>query len=182
MVLDIITGVLVAFGFYQGFSKGLIKTVFETLSILIALVAAFKLSAIVIHLLQQAFQWHQGILFALGFVITFIGSMLLVRFIGKKLEKLFKSLQLSSINKLMGGLLLALYYATLVSIGINLTDKIGLISEEQKSISFAYPILEPLMHTVQSIGESLRPAFQEFWNALIETMDAIKEKGQDLGK
>ncbi|MBL0081067.1 MAG: CvpA family protein [Saprospiraceae bacterium] len=40
MTIDIITVIVVAFGFYLGYQRGLIKTVFDTLSLLIGVLAA----------------------------------------------------------------------------------------------------------------------------------------------
>lgn len=180
MILDLITGLLVAFGFYQGFSKGLVKTVFATLSVLVAIIAALKLSPIVIALLQNSISINPAILFVLGFVLTFIVTMALVRFIGNKLESIFKSLQLSGVNKLMGGLVLGLFYAILISFGVFFMNKMSLISDDLKSVSFTYPLLEPLPKITQGVGESLKPMFNEFWDALINTMDTLKEKGEEL--
>ncbi|MBT8233955.1 MAG: CvpA family protein [Saprospiraceae bacterium] len=180
MVLDIITLLIVAFGFYQGFANGLIKTVFASLSLLIAIVAALKLSPTVIKLLQKNVDINEGVLFVIGFVLTFIGTMALVRFLGNKLDKLSKTLQLSSVNKLLGGALLGLFYAVLISIGVYFANKVSLISEQQKSASFTYALLEPLPRMTQNVGEALKPMFNEFWNSLLDTMDAIKEKGDEM--
>ena len=51
MIFDIIVICLIALGFYLGYNRGLIKTVFDTLSLFIAVLAALKLSPIVINLL-----------------------------------------------------------------------------------------------------------------------------------
>lgn len=182
MILDIITGILVAYGFYQGYSKGLIKTVFATLSILVAVVATLKLSNIVFEILKSTFTFHQGILFALSFILTFIVTMALVRFVGNKLEKLFKTLHIGGLNKLAGGVVLGLFYAMLISFAVFFADKVSLISEAQKVSSFSYPLLEPLPRLTQGLGEALRPMFSEFWDALISTMDTVKEKGEEISK
>ena len=116
MIIDIIAGLLIAFGFYQGFSSGLIKTVFASISLLIGIIAAMKLSDTVMEILERTFGLNQAISFVLGFVITFIVVMLLIRFIGGKLDNLFKNLQLGIVNKLAGGILLSLFYAILVSL------------------------------------------------------------------
>ena len=180
MILDIITCLLVAFGFYQGFSKGLIKTVFATFSLMIGIVAALKLSPIVINLLQQALSISPAITFVLGFVLTFIVVMALIRFLGTRIEKLLGSLHLGGLNKLAGGLLLGLFYALLVSFAVYFMDKIQLISEEVKAASFTYPMLEPMPRAAQDVGESVRPIFSEFWDQMMATMDTVKEKGEEI--
>jgi len=180
MFLDIVTCLLVAFGFYQGFSRGLIKTVFATLSLVVGIVAALKLSPIVIGLLQNAFSINPAVTFVLGFVLTFIVVMALIRFIGNSLQKAMKSIHIGGIDKLLGGLMLSLFYALLVSFGVYFVDKVELISDETKQASFTYPILEPMPRAAQGVGEKVRPIFREFWDKMLVTMDAVKEKGEEV--
>jgi len=176
MILDLITGIVVVFGFYQGFSNGLIKTVFATLSLIVAIVAALKLSPGVMGILENAIGINQGLSFILGFVLTFILFVVVIRFIGKKLEKLMETLHIGGLNKLMGGIMMGLFYALLISLGVFLIDKVELLSDKQKNASYAYPLLKPLPIAAQGVGEKLRPVFTEFWDKMIETMDAAKEK------
>lgn len=176
MIIDIIAGSLLAFGLYQGYSRGLIKTVFETISIIVAVVAALKLSPLVIHLLQSNINFNPAILFVLGFVLTFILIMIAIRFVGNQLEKLFKSLNINFINKVAGAALMGLFYMILLSFAIYFMDKISLVSEQQKFQSFSYPILKLLPSIAQDLGEALKPLFSEFWDALMDTMDEIKQR------
>lgn len=180
MVLDIIAVLLAAYGFYQGFSKGLIKTVFTTLSLVIGIVAALKLSPILISILQNALSINPAITFVIGFVLTFILVMGLIRFIGNKIDALMQKMHISGINKLFGGLMLSFFYAVLVSFGVYFVDKVGLISDNVKETSFSYPVLEPMPRAAQGVGETLKPVFSEFWDKMLETMDTIKEKGEEL--
>jgi membrane protein required for colicin V production len=180
MIIDIITVLLVAFGFYQGFSKGLIKTVFATLSLIIGIVAMMKLSPIVIGILQGILSFNVAIINVIGFVLTFFIAMLLIRFIGNKLEDLFEALNIGILNKILGGALLGLFYAILISFVVFFVNKAELISDEYKATSFTYPMLEPLPELTKGIGRSLQPIFSEFWDKMIETMDALKDKGDEL--
>lgn len=180
MIIDLIACLIIVYGLYQGYSSGLIKTVFATVSIIVAIVAALKLSPIVIRGLQNNIDFSPAILFVLGFVLTFILVLILIRFIGKKLENVFVDLKLNSLNKVAGAALLGFFYAILISFGVLFLDKISLISEGQKSSSFTYPILKPLPSVSQSIGRSLEPVFKDFWNAFISTMDDIKAKGDEI--
>jgi len=180
MVIDLITCLIVAFGFYQGFSKGLIKTVFASLSILIAVIATFKFSGRVMDILENVLNVNQAIAFVLGFVLTFIIVMALVRFIGNKLEKLIKAIHIGGLNKIMGGAVLGLFYAILISYGVYFVNKVNLISEEQKQNSFTYALLEPLPRLTQDVGVKLIPLFSEFYERMIEAMDTLKEKSDEI--
>jgi len=180
MFIDIVACLLIAYGFYQGFTRGLIKTVFASLSLLIGVVAALKLSPIVINLLQNAIDVNPAITFVAGFVLTFIVVMALIRFIGNKIEKVMKAVQIGGINKLLGGILLGGFYALLISFGVYFMDKVSLLSDEVKTSSFTYPYLEPLPEASRGVGEKLRPLFTGFWDKMMETMDVIKDKGEEI--
>lgn len=180
MILDILTGILVAYGFYQGFTQGFIKTIFASLSLIVGIVAALKLSPILIGLLQESININPAISFVLGFVLTFIVVMALVRFIGSRIENLLESINIGGLDKLLGGLLLGLFYAVIVSFAVHFMDKIQLINEDTKTQSVTYPLLEPLPQATTGIGLALKPVFTEFWDKMIETMDSLKVKGDEL--
>lgn len=180
MIIDIIAGILVAIGIYQGFNQGLIKTVFAVLSLVIAIVAALKLSPILIRLLQNNLDFNPAVLFVIGFILTFIIVMALIRFLGKKIESVFKDLNITLFNKIMGASVLGLLYAVIISYGLHFMDRMDLVSELQKQSSLSYPFLDPLPEMTARTGHNLKPIFQEFWTAFMDTMDDIKEHGDEM--
>jgi len=103
MILDIIVALVVAFGFYTGYSRGLIKTVFDTLSLVVAIVATLILSPTVMNLLEGIIKTNPAITTLVGIVLTFIVVMALVRFIGRKIEDVFEAANINFINKIGGG-------------------------------------------------------------------------------
>jgi len=180
MIIDIIAGLLLAFGLYQGFSNGLIKTVFATISIIVALVAALKLSPVLIEFLQNSLNFNPAVLFVIGFVLTFIVIMALIRFLGNRMEKLFEKLYINSINKVAGAAVLGLFYAILFSFSLHFLDRIELVSENQKANSIMYPILKPLPEISTGLGRQLRPVFTEFWDSFINTMNDIRDTADQI--
>ena len=113
MMLDLIVAIVVALGFYLGYSRGLIKTVFDTLALIIGIVAALKLSPITIDVINSIFKTSPAITFLVGVVLTFIGIMALIRFIGNKLEDILEAVNINFINKIAGGVLQGLFFAYL---------------------------------------------------------------------
>ena len=176
MMLDIIAALVIAYGAYVGFSRGIIKTVFDTLSILIAIVASLKLSPIVINIVDNTFNTAPSVSFIIGIVLTFIIVMALVRFIGRKLEHLFRSANLNIVNKIAGAAFQGLFFALLLSLLLWLGDRLNLIKESTKKESVSYTLLEPLPEKSQAIFEKVKPVFQDFWDKTIEVMDGVKEK------
>ncbi len=179
MLLDAIVAIIVTLGFYLGYTRGLIKTVFDTLSLIIGIVAALKLSPIVINILESIIKISPAVTFLLGIVLTFIGVMALIRFVGKKLEDLLSAVNINFVNKLAGGALQAVFFAYLLSLFLWLLSSINVLSTETKAASITYAALEPLPEKGKKVFTSLKPVFQGFWDKTLEAMDSIKGTKSD---
>ena len=173
-MLDIIVMIAMALGFYLGFSRGIVKTVFDTLSLIVAILAALKLSPIVISLLQKIMSGSPRVAYLLGVVLTFIAVIFLVRFVGRKIETVMEAVHINFVNKLMGGGLQALFFAYILSLGIWLINYIGLIKPETKQNSITYCFVEALPEMGKSIFVAAKPVFTGFWQKTSEAMDGVK--------
>ncbi len=180
MVIDIITAILIAVGFYAGFSRGIIKTAFDTLSILLAILVTLKLSPVVMDLCEQVIPVSKAINIILGIVITFVVVMWLVRIVGKQLESLLKVIKINILNQLAGGAFMAVFYALCFSMILWLFNHGKLISDEQKEKSVSYELLEPLPEQGKTLFLKLKPVFTDFWNHIVEMTDDIKEKTDNM--
>lgn len=179
-MLDIVAIIFILFGFYIGFKRGIIKTVFDTVSILIAILASLKLSPLIIGVITKTFQFSAGVNFILGFVLTFFIVMLLIRFIGGRLEGILKAVNLNFINKIAGGALLGGVFAVGMGYLTYLGSNLSLISDEAKQTSITYPLLSTLPSHSQALFQQVKPIFTDFWELTVETMDEIKQKGDQL--
>ncbi len=178
MIIDLIVAIFVTMGFYLGYSRGLIKTVFDTLSLIIGILAALKLSPIMIDLLQQILTTSPALTFILGIILTFVLVMSIIRFIGRKFEYILESLNINFINKMAGGAIQGLFFAYLLSMGLLLLNTINVLNPATKSASITYPLIEPLKERGSSILSKAKPIFSGFWNKTLETMDEVKSKNQ----
>lgn len=179
MTLDIIIALIVAFGFYLGFNRGLIKTVFDTLSLFVGLLATLKLSYFVITLIEQLVN-NKAIAVIAGVVITFIAVMALIRFIGAKLEDVLQAANVNFINKIAGGGLQGVFFALLLSLALSFLNKLEVLNAETIADSKGYALLEPLPRHAQVVFEHAKPIFSDFWQKAVEAMDAAKDKGDQL--
>ncbi len=179
MIIDILAAIIISLGMYLGFKRGIIKTVFDTLSLVIGIIAALKLSPIVIEFLQKSISVNPAVTFILGIAVTFIGVMVVIRFIGKKLEQLLEVVHLNIINKAAGASLQGLFFAIILALGIGLVDKVKLISDQTKQESFTYPYLVQVPEMSQKVLANLKPIFSKFWDITLETIDGLKKEGED---
>lgn len=181
MVIDILSAIIISLGLYLGYRRGLIKTIFDTLSLIIGIVAALKISPVVIDFLQKLLKVNPAIPFILGIAITFIGVMVAIRFIGKKLEELLEVVHLNIINKSAGAALQGFFFATILALCIGLVDKVKLVSDKEKTTSFTYPYLVQVPEVSQQALNKLKPVFSAFWDKTLETIDGIKKEEKTEG-
>ncbi len=107
MVIDVAIVIIVLLTFFHGFKKGLISSVLSLISIVIALVAAIKLSQVASLYLTDWFNIGSKYLPIIAFVLVFILVVGIVNFASRAIEGVFKTLQLNFINKTGGGLMWA---------------------------------------------------------------------------
>ena len=175
-MLDIIVVLVVAFGFYAGYSRGLIKTVFDTLGLLVGILASMKLSSIVIDVLDSFLNVNGTILYLVGVVITFLLVMGLIRFVGKKIEDILEAANINILNKVAGGTLQGLFFAFLLSMLLWTLGNYNVIKPEVRETSVTYPLLEPLPEAGKSVFKAVKPIFQDFWQKTVDVMEDIGGK------
>ncbi len=176
MVIDIIFFISAVYGFYVGYSKGIIKTVFSTLSIVLGLMAAMKFSPYMTSFLEDTFS-KSPLMFIAGFVVTFVGVMLLVRLLAKTVEGIFKTIKINAINKVAGGILMSGFFILLFSILVWFGNEAKGIDTQTKETSFSYPYLEKIPVEARGVFMTLKPVFQDFWNYAMDSMDRFKRAG-----
>lgn len=179
MYIDIIVGILLAFGFYVGYSRGIIKTVFAVISLIVAIIAAMKLSPLMITLLDRMVSWDPRLIIITAFVLTFMIVVAAIRFIGISLEKMLSTLKINVINKLAGGVVMSLIALVIFSWFVWLLDEVELLSQRTKQQSITYEYIEPIPESVSALGKQVKPFFQSFWDKTSEAMDKVREEGEE---
>jgi len=175
MMIDLMAILLIVYGVYVGYTRGIIKTVFSIVSIFVGILAALTFSPMVIRGLQNALNWHPGFVFVLGFALTFVVVLGLVRFFGKKLEDTFELAKINFINKAIGGAVLGMVVLVFYSYVLFSVDKLGLLSDQNKAKSSSYSFLQTLPASTKVILDKTKPIFQGFWKQLSITFEQIKD-------
>jgi membrane protein required for colicin V production len=176
MILDLIAAVVISYAFYRGYSKGLINTVVDTLSIIIGLVIALKFSPLLIDYMQDMININPALEFILGFLIVFFAVMLLLRYVGEKIEDLLKAVNINIINQLAGGALLGFVAAFCVGALYVLMSRLNILSQDYVSQSSLYEHLAKVSQEGSWLFETFKNVFSEFWSKFMGTLDQVKEK------
>lgn len=166
MVIDIIFLVILAVAAFKGFSRGLIMAVFSLASLFVGLAAALKLSSVVAAYLRRSdalpSQWWPVI----AFILVFIGAMLVVRAIGKLLEKTVENVMLGPVNRIGGFLVFALLYLLMFSVVLFYLTQMNVLGEPLKTASVTYRYIAPWGPTAISWLGTIFPFFSSVFTEL----------------
>jgi membrane protein required for colicin V production len=176
MVIDIIFAVSAAWGFYVGFSRGIVKTIFTVLSVVFGLIMALRFGPQVTGLLESAFS-KNPLMFIAGFLITFVGTMMIIRLFARFIEGALQTANINFINQTIGGLFMAALFTLIYSALLWFADKSQLLSNEGKRDSLTYERLEKFPTLVWQWGGRAKPIFADFWEHSIQFMDELERMG-----
>lgn len=176
-MIDLFFLIVAGYGFFLGFTKGIIQTVFTILSYLFGLLAAFKLSPAVTKFLETATGSNHPLLFIAGFLMAFFGTMLLIRFISKTLSAGLESANINIVNQVAGGALLASIMTLLYSLLLWFAVEAHVVKDETLETSVTYPYLKDYPKAAWTVLGKLKPSLMEFWDKSVDFMDRIEKVG-----
>ncbi|MGK0365301.1 MAG: putative membrane protein required for colicin V production [Saprospiraceae bacterium] len=174
MVIDVILIIFAIYGFWVGFSRGIIGTVFTILSYAFGVLAAMKLSPSITRLLEEQFGANP-LWFIPGFLLTFIGTMMLLRFIGRSLEGILKSININIVNQVMGGTLSAAFMILIFSVLMSFAEASKMVDNNTIQTSMSYPYVKEFPKQIKVVYEKAKPVFLTFWDESTEFMDRVEE-------
>ncbi len=162
------------YGFYIGFTKGIISTVFAIVSLLFGVMAALKFGPATTEFLEKAFNSQNPLMFLAGMLLTFVVVMVLIRMLSRGLEGILKSANINVINQLAGGVLLSGILIVLFSVLVWFGDQARLIDNATKTQSQTYKYIELIPGQAKQIAYRFKPMFEEFWNSSLDMMDKLE--------
>ncbi len=148
--LDIVLGILLAWGLYKGIKNGLFLELASLGALIIGLFGAIRFSYIIGGYLSKHISWDERYLKLTAFVITFSIIVLVVHLAGKLLTKIANFAMLGLLNKIAGGLFGALKVAVILGALLVFFDRINNSLPMIKKETIAQSIL---YDPVKQVGE-----------------------------
>lgn len=174
MFIDILCLAAAGYGFFLGFKEGIVNTVFRTLSIMIALMAAFKFSPYMTEMLEKGFDINNPLMFIVGFIVTFFLVLWLLRLAGDLVTQGMEVAHVNLPNQVIGGSVLAFIFVIFYSIMVWFMDGARMIEPATKGQSYTYVYLEPLPSKTFSFLGNMKPSFQKFFQKTNQVMDDVE--------
>lgn len=113
-ILDIVLGLLLAYGFYRGLRNGLFVEIASLVALIAGLYGAIHLSYITGDYIKQRVEWDPYYVKIAAFIITFFAIVILVHLLGKLITKIMELTVLGFLNKIAGGIFGAVKYAVVL--------------------------------------------------------------------
>jgi membrane protein required for colicin V production len=176
MVIDAILAIVAIWGFYMGFSRGIIKTVFTIISLLFGFMAAVRFGPAATRFLEDIFNSNEPLMFIAGFLLAFFLTMIIIRLIASGLEELLKTANINVINQVAGGILFGALNILIFSVLVWFGRRSHIVTDETISKSFSYTYLEKFPGKMRGLYDTLKPSFMEFWDESVKFMDRMEEK------
>lgn len=175
MVIDILFALVFGYGFYTGFSKGILETVFKVFGYLIGAVAAIKFALPTQRFLEDVFNTENPTMYLLGLVLSFLLTILLVRLVANGFESVLERANINVINQIFGGLLVAGFMVLVYSLLLYFAQASNLISSKAEKESFTYEYLEEFPDKTWAFLGNMKDPLLEFWEGSVDFLDKVED-------
>jgi membrane protein required for colicin V production len=142
MWLDILTGTILIIAILQGYRNGLIKAVISFFSLMIGLILAFQFSGWVATLLKEHTKITSHWLPFISFLLILVLVLIILKFISGILQQTAEWLLLGWLNKLLGIVLYAFIYFTMLSAVVYFLQVLGVIQAAEMKEMHTYEYLQ----------------------------------------
>jgi membrane protein required for colicin V production len=155
--LDLLLLIPITMGFVFGLFKGLVKELASLAAIILGIYGAKLLAPAVSRFLIHTFHFSDKTASPVAYLFLFIAIALIMSLLANMLDKVFNSMSLGGLNKLLGGIFGCIKYALIVSILLNVFDsmdsRFALIKPKTKAESIGY---KPLLKFAPTLWEETK--------------------------
>lgn len=166
MAIDILLILCAIAGFWLGYTKGIVATLFSVLEYVLAVLITIGFSPYFSGFLMRAFDLNQILALVISSLIFFLTSIFLLKWLIRKIENSLKKGKLSGSTKIIGGIVMLLFSILLYTIVLSMLNFNGMINEKIKLASCSYQSLKPIHQVFSSLVTDLKPVFQRYWQLI----------------
>jgi membrane protein required for colicin V production len=160
MIFDILFVIFLGAGFYWGYQKGVIYSVFSLAAYFIGIIGALKFSYIAVKFLHTSPSIGPKAMAIVSFIIMFLLIVILVRIVAWSLEQVLKSFSLNMINQLIGGVIFSVISLYVLCVLIWFLNKWEVFPDHQKMTSHVYPYIANTGPVVVEYSGKIIPMFK----------------------
>lgn len=177
MPIDIGFIAFFAYGFWQGYTRGIISTVFNLALYVFGVVLAFKMAPTTSSIMQSMFHSDNPTMFLFAFLVNLLTVMIIVRQTARGLEGAMRLAYLGIINQVAGGVAMGGFLVVVFSVLVWFAVKVQFINDATISESRTYSFLEPIPTKAKDFALRMKPFALDVWGTSINWMDRLDQYG-----
>lgn len=127
MAIDILFLIMATFGFYFGYTFGLMRLALVLFSFLFATLAAMSFTPMTSGIIQETFGVDSVFLPFIAFGVTLLIVLMLARIVTKLIEETLTNERFDVLSRIVGGVLMALWFTLLYSVLVIFFGKAGVL-------------------------------------------------------
>ncbi|MCS7075228.1 MAG: CvpA family protein [Bacteroidia bacterium] len=159
LIFDIVVCLIIGLGAWKGYQKGIVKQVLVVIGVIVFVVIGLKIATWIGKSIKTLVQPHFIPLFSL--VLTIIFIVLAIALVNKFAQKVLKTVMMSKINRLAGGLLTAFLYASILSVLCYILHQAKVVGPAFTQQSITYMILVNAAPKIYHYTLSILPIVKE---------------------
>lgn len=149
------------YGLVRGWMRGFIREIIGLIALVVALGASLLFHEQLVQLFRQYTSEEGALVNIAAYITIFLGVLIALNLVGKMLTNLVESVQLGTLNRLLGALFSALKWAIicalLVQIAFVINERFQWFDEDNVLGQ------HPLLRFLQNAGEGLTQGFSKLW-------------------
>lgn len=177
MPIDVIFILIFGYGFWIGYHRGIIGTIFNIAAYVFGTILAFKITPTTTNILEHAFNTDNPTIFLAGFLINLAVIMLVLRMASAGITGLFEIAFLGLFNRAAGGLLTGGFAVLIYSVLLWFLVKVQFLNAATLTESKTYPFLSTLPSTAKMVAIRFRPVAEDLWGTSLDWMTRIEKYG-----
>ena len=174
MIIDIILLIFVLAGFWLGYVRGIIRSLIMIVAYIAALLITLKISPWLAGFLSDTFSIGKLTALLFGTIFFLLLLIFLIHYIAKRISKSVKKGNLTTANKIIGGLIMTGLAVLFYSLWLWPINQFGMIGEKAKEKSLSYNTLVSIPEKSKTFIEKFKPLFSRYWQLMEETIDESK--------
>lgn len=178
--IDLTAGVFLLIALFNGYRKGLVMQIVGLTTVILAAIFGGRLAELILPELNRLIDISPNVAHVLSYIFAFVAIAIVIFLIGKMIHKFINAVQLTFINRLLGGIVAMgttmLFLSILLNLVLMLDPEERLIKKETKETSFFF-------ERIESVVPAMVPYLnKEIWNQYIpeKYRKVIDEKSDSL--
>ncbi len=177
MAIDIVFLAVFAYGFWVGYSRGIIGTVFNFAAYIFGFVLAFKITPTTTNILESLLHSDNPSMFIAAFIVNLVFIMFVLRQAARGMESAFQAVYLGVINQTLGGVLMAGLGIVIYSVLIWFLVQVRFLNDQTLAESKSYPFLKDLPGKAKDVALRTKPFAEDIWSNSMNWMDRLEQYG-----